>query len=141
VIRQDPGAEKEALHWSNYMTRDPKNWIRWCCGVTGLSGYCNSTVRQLADPTGVNLVVVFFQIIRVLIHISRIVRFNRLIRIMARGTTARARQLTLKCRIVSIRGVVLDIPSLLGSFCLLTAAPHGVTPFCTWTGGGHLGYR
>jgi hypothetical protein len=21
----------------------------------------------------------------------------------------------------------------------LTAAPHGVTPFCTWTGGGHLG--
>src|SRR6476620_3910229 len=95
-------------------------------------------MRRLTYPTGVNLVVVVFQIVRVLIHIRRVIRFDRVIREVVRGTTPRARELALKGRIVSVRGVVLDVPSLLGSFCLLTAAPHGVTPFCTWTGGGHL---
>src|SRR6476620_1554161 len=95
-------------------------------------------MRRLTYPTGVNLVVVVFQIVRVLIHIRRVIRFDRVIREVVRGTTSRARELALKGRIVSVRGVVLDVPSLLGSFCLLTAAPHGVNPFCTWTWGGQL---
>lgn len=108
------------------------------CGVTGPAAKRRNGLRQLADAAGMNPVVVFFQIIRVLIHISRIVRFNRIIREMACGTTFPTLELTLKGRVVSVRGIILNVPSLLSSFCLLTAAPHGVTPFCTRTGGGHL---
>ncbi|MET3719899.1 hypothetical protein ABIB27_001754 [Arthrobacter sp. UYEF21] len=58
--------------------------------------YGESGLRQLADATGMYLVVVFFHIVRVLIHISRIVRFNGLIREMACGSTFRALELALE---------------------------------------------
>ena len=107
-------------------------------GGTQLSARGTDCLRQLSDTAGVYLVVIVF---RVLVLISRVVRLRGIFGEVALYTTGWARELTLKCRVVSVRGVVLDVPSLLGSFCLLTAAPHGVTPFCTWTGGGHLGYR
>jgi hypothetical protein len=45
-------------------------WSEGTAASRGRLPYGDTGLRQLADPTGIYLVVVFFQIVRVLIHIS-----------------------------------------------------------------------
>src|SRR5699024_544861 len=51
-----------------------------------------------------------------------------LVRVHVIGPSLGAGEFTLKCPVVGLRAVVLEPPCDLGLLCLLTAAPHGVTP-------------
>src|SRR4051794_29142588 len=85
---------------------------------------------RLTDPASV-LVVVIVILIRVLILVFRVVRLIRILGILARSMALRSAEFALECGIVGSRAEILHVPGLPSRFCLLTAAPHGVTPFCT----------
>src|SRR5579859_4500495 len=79
--------------------------------------------RRSTDLPGVLVVV---KLIRVLVLVVGVVRLE--VACVMVQMAVRSAEFALKCRVVSVRAVVLDVPSLLGCLSLLTAAPHGVTP-------------